>query len=281
MTPSGIEPPRHRVLACVDNRVGFEILRHLVGLPGVAVVGAIVHPRATALYHDEIAALCEGRGIPRFDFNEARGRFEEKIAPLAPDFLVSLYFDYVLDPRFLDLPTRDAVNLHPGYLPFNRGFYYYVWAVLDGTPAGVSLHRMRPEVDRGDLIGQARVAIDPADTGEIIYRKHEDASIELFASTWPAVADGRHRLFPQLHGGTRHGIKETRALAEIDPFESFRAIDLIDRVRLLTDADGSRCTVRLDGKTYRLSLRLEELADPGPALASLAGGCREYAARRD
>jgi len=200
---------------------------------------------------------------------------------LEPEFLVSLYFDYLLDSCFLELPTHEAVNLHPGYLPYNRGFYYYVWAVLDGTPAGVSIQRLRPKVDTGDFISQCRVLIDPVDTGDVIYRKHEDEAISLFRATWPAIVAGEHRSYPQPHSVTRHRIDETARLAEIDPFERFRAIDLINRLRLLFGADGGACTIRLDRCRCRVSVILESVgADAAATLGTVAGGSPDYLRRR-
>ncbi len=264
---------RQKVLLCVDNRVGYEVLRHLADQPTADVVGVIVHPEPTALFGRQIRAFCQEKGLTCWDIHAARARFSEIIAPLEPHYLVSVYFDYLLDDRFLDLPSIEPVNLHPGYLPYNKGFYYYVWAVLDGTPAGVSIHRMEADADAGDLISQARVLVAPDDTGEVIYRKHEEEAIRLFRGTWPALAEQSHKHIRQLHGGTRKKIKETVALTRIDPHEQVAVIDLINRLRVLTFPDRVGCTIELDGKTYALSLKLRRLdADqaigvPGGTLA--------------
>jgi len=263
----------NRVLACVDNRVGFECLRFLSGISTTRLVGVIVHPVKTALYWDETIAFCRERQLPCFEIGEARDQFE-KIAALEPDFLVSIYFDYILDSRFLNLPRFEAVNLHPGYLPYNRGFYYYVWAVLDGTPAGVSIHAMRPAVDAGEIISQARVFIEPADTGDIIYKKHEEEAIRLFQATWPAIVCVKHRHFRQLHPGTRHRLRDAEQLVTIDPFEKLRVIDLIDRVRLLTGTSGSLCMIEINGRTYRLSIDLTDQEVDREAFAGHPGGTR-------
>jgi methionyl-tRNA formyltransferase len=253
------------VLVCLDNRVGLECLELLVADPAVRVVAAIVHPESTAIRGDEIRALCRRHGVRCWDVETARADFDALIAPLSPDFLVSLYFDYILDQRWLMLPRRCAVNLHPGYLPFNQGFYYYVWAVLDGTPAGVSIHRMEPAVDAGELISQMKVAIEPSDTGDAIYRKHEDTSIRLFAATWPQLAAGDYKSYEQRHRGTRHKIKETLALAQIDPFERIRAIDLLNRLRVTTSSDGGSL-VAIDGSLYRVRVELDRVPDDAKPL---------------
>lgn len=269
-------PAPARVLAFVDNRAGFEVLQYLVAEPRTRVVGVVTHPEATALHGPEIRGLCEARGIPCRDILHARAAFDAWVAPLEPDHLVSIYFDYILDQRFLDLPRRGALNLHPGYLPYNKGFFYYVWAHLDGTPAGVSIHRMAASVDAGDVISQSRVHIEPTDTGDVVYRKHEDEAVRLFRGTWPAVLDGRFHVHRQRHGGTRHKISEARALTRLDASEKLSAGELIDRLRICTFAGGpgapggapaaSGCTIELGGRLYRIELRLSELSADDPNL---------------
>lgn len=258
-----IQSPKgnRRVLACIDNRVGLEVLRFLLSQSGVDIVAVVTHPAKTALFRDEIACLCVERQIPMLDVDCARAEFDERLVPLAPDLLISVYFDYILDARFISLPTIDAINVHPGYLPYNKGFYYYVWAVLDGTPAGVSIHRMALEVDAGDIIVQKRVLIEPDDTGEVIYRKHEDESISLFSGVWPSIAAGTYKLFRQRHGGTRHRIVEAERLFQIDPQERLSVVELLNRIRVCSRAEKGACSVRLDGTNYELRLHLREIPE--------------------
>ncbi|MDQ3288333.1 MAG: formyl transferase [Pseudomonadota bacterium] len=250
-----------RVLLCIDNVAGYEVLKYLAGRPGVEVVAAIVHPEANATHLDEIVAFCAAVDVPVIEIRQARKHFDKLIAPLKPDFLVSIFFDYILDDRFVSLPSRDAVNLHPGYLPYNKGFYYYAWAVLDGTPAGVSIHRIVSEVDAGPIISQLHVRIDAADTGEIIYDKHMNASIELFKASWPALKAGTYKVFRQRHGGTRKLIAETNKTLEIDPHASYTARDLIDKLRVFSFSDGGGCVIQIDGRKYSVGIELVEIVD--------------------
>lgn len=262
-----------RVLLCIDNRAGYETLRYLVARPGVEVVAAIVHPEKNATFRDEILAFCAESGVPAIDIRQARKQFDQLIAPLEPDFIVSIFFDYILDDRFIDLPKRDAINLHPGYLPYNKGFYYYAWAVLDGTPAGVSIHRIVSEVDAGPIISQMRVTVDPHDTGETIYDKHMNASIALFKSTWPALESDVYKVFPQRHAGTRKLIAETNQAIELDPYETCTTRELIDKLRVFSFSDGAGCIVRIDGRKYVVGIELVEVVDQNIRIPGKRDNC--------
>jgi len=249
---------RPRILMCLDNRVGYECLSHLVhGQDRLEVCAVVVHPHQTALYLNEITATCKAAGIPMFEFTQAKAHFEEIIAPLAPEYLACFYFDYVLDDRFLSLPSVDTINVHPGYLPYNKGFFYYVWSVLDGTPAGVSVHRMNALADAGDLYSQALVDVTPEDTGDTLYAKHEDAAVALFKATLPSILDGTYRSHPQKNIGTRHKLGEMKDLLQLDPDEKIRVRDLLDRLRVCTVPGKSGCVVDLEGGTYQVELKLK------------------------
>ncbi|MCY0990742.1 formyltransferase family protein [Nannocystis sp. ILAH1] len=249
------------VLPCIDNVPGLEALRYLLGREKVRVPAVIVHPAHNVVCGEEIAALCGEHGVEMIDIQTARAEFDARIRPLAPDFVVSIYFDYILDARFLQVARRDSINLHPGYLPYNKGFYYYAWAELDGTPAGVSIHRMVSEVDAGPIISQSRVRVDKADTGVVIYDKHLQESIRLFQATWPSLEDQSYHVFPQRHKGTFKKIAQANAIRELDPEQRYTAREFVDLLRVFTFGERGGCTIELDGKRYSVAVSLNEVGE--------------------
>jgi len=96
-----------------------------------------------------------------------------------PAFLVSVGFDHLVPTETLSIPSEGAVNLHPSLLPYNRGKSPNVWTIVDGTPAGVSLHYMDAEFDTGEAIAQRAVETDFADTGKDLHRRLEEAQFKL------------------------------------------------------------------------------------------------------
>ncbi len=109
------------------------------------------------------------------------------------------------------------MNLHPGLLPFNKGAYPNVWTIVDRTPAGATLHHIDSYFDTGDIVAQAETSVDATDTGEELYRKLEDLSIQLFKDSWPAIKSGAVGRRPQLGVGTLHKKADVAAIDRIDP----------------------------------------------------------------
>lgn len=67
--------------------------------------------------------------------------------------------------------TGPIVNLHPGVLPLNRGLDTLKWAVHDGLPQAVSIHRIDARVDRGALLHEEIVAVHEGDSPADIYNR--------------------------------------------------------------------------------------------------------------
>jgi methionyl-tRNA formyltransferase len=49
------------------------------------------------------------------------------------------------------------INLHIGYLPFNRGFHPNLWSFLENTPSGVTIHEIDKGLNTGPIILQKQI----------------------------------------------------------------------------------------------------------------------------
>jgi methionyl-tRNA formyltransferase len=101
-----------------------------------------------------------------------------------------------------------TINLHIGYLPYNRGADPTLWSVLEDTPGGVTIHYIDPGVDTGDVIAQREVTFDDEDTLKTAYDKLQHHLLDLFEQTWPAIAAGTNECHPQQGEGTSHRVKD-------------------------------------------------------------------------
>lgn len=107
-----------------------------------------------------MAGRANKRGIPIFEtprINDPEG--VAFVARVAPDLIVSAYFNQVIAADVARLPRLGAVNIHPGALPDFGGVDPVFFALLRGAPAlGVAVHRITPELDKGDILAQATSA---------------------------------------------------------------------------------------------------------------------------
>lgn len=178
------------------------------------------------------------------------------------DYVLGIHYPYLVKRAFLQIPKHGFLNLHPAYLPFNRGWHTPSWAILEGTPAGATLHVMSEELDRGDILHQKRVEVGPADTADSLYQRLKQAEFEVFREAWPAVRDFVATRTPQgKTAGTVHRRQELLEadVAELDLDKSYLLRDLLRRLRALTTSDLSEaCYFVEEGRRFRVAVRIEE-----------------------
>ncbi len=159
----------------------------------------------------------------------------EAIQSLGADIALSILFGYILKPDLINSFPQGVVNLHPSYLPFNRGAHPNIWSIVEQTPAGVTLHYIDDKIDTGDIIAQQQVPVDITDTGASLYRKLEEASVALFKETWDQIRTGRAPRFRQTGQlGTYHRVKDVAEIDLIDLDQPYTARELINIIRART-----------------------------------------------
>lgn len=76
------------------------------------------------------------------------------------DFCISYGYPFILNEDILGIFNSNIVNLHISYLPWNRGSYPNFWSFFEGTPNGVTIHRIDKGMDTGPILLQEEVIFD-------------------------------------------------------------------------------------------------------------------------
>ena len=246
-----------RILLFANNWVGWQIARWLKD-QGEAIVGLALHPPHKRTFGQEIA---ESVGLPEgYVLDGSRLRHPDilqVIRQLRPDIGLSILFDYILRADLIRLFPAGVINLHPAYLPYNRGQYPNVWSIIEGTQAGVTLHYVDEGIDTGDILARKQVPVEPVDTGETLYRKLERACVELFKETWPLVRIGQAHLIPQeKKDGTYHRTRDVERIDHVDLNRMYTGRELIDIIRARTFPPYPGAYLMHQGRKIYLRLQL-------------------------
>ena len=257
-----------RILYLANNWLGWKILEWLTD-QDEDIVGLVLHPPAKRKYGKEILKCVHWDNVGVFDATNLRDVATLKtIQDLKPDIGLSILFGYILRPNFLELFPSGVINLHPAYLPYNRGAYPNVWSIIDQTPAGTTLHYLDPGIDTGDIIAQREVPVAPVDTSATLYRKLEQASLRLFKETWPLIRAGQvTRQSQSKQKGTYYRTKDVQKLDSIELDKLYTARELIDIIRARTFAPYPGAYFEHAGQKIflRLQLLYENELDRGGA----------------
>lgn len=96
----------------------------------------------------------------------------DRLNEFKPDYIISIYYRFVIKPNILQLVDYKAMNAHPSLLPAYRGVKSSVWAILNGEEyTGISYHYMNEDIDDGNLILQKKMKIAKKDTAFSLYHK--------------------------------------------------------------------------------------------------------------
>jgi len=248
-----------KILFLGNNWVAWKILEYLKEQQE-NIVGLVTHSTEKQKFLNELISVS---GLPKEKiFNGMYIRTDEtinRIRELEPDIALSIFFNYILPNKFIKIFPEGVINLHPAYLPFNRGQYPNVWSIINETPSGVTLHYIDDEkIDTGDIISQKEVVIEPIDTGITLYRKLELASLDIFRDTWPAIKSGDVvRKSQNVDNGTYHRTRDVVNIDKISLDKKYTGQELINILRARTFPPYKGAYFEEDGKRVYMRLELE------------------------
>jgi len=191
---------RPRILFFGYSEVGSECLSLLVER-GDDVAALFTHEDnpAEKIWFRPPAVVARAHGIPVHTPESVNTpEWQERIALLAPDLIISAYYRHLISSKILCLARLGAFNMHGSLLPRYRGRAPINWAVLHGEPRiGMTLHRMVKKADAGAIVDQAGVPIGPRDTAEQAFRKVLPCAREVLARQIDALLAGTAVETPQ------------------------------------------------------------------------------------
>ena len=124
-----------------------------------------------------------------------RAAFEDalhdRIVASAPDLICLAGFMRVLTEGFVLRWQGRMLNIHPSLLPKYRGLHTHARAIEAGeSEHGCTVHEVRPALDDGPILGQARVPVLPGDTPGTLAARVLEQEHRLYPAVLRRVASG-------------------------------------------------------------------------------------------
>jgi methionyl-tRNA formyltransferase len=142
------------------------------------------------------------QGIPTWTtrrVNDAASR--AFIEGRSPDLIVSAFFNQRIAEDVACVPRLGAVNIHPSALPEFKGVDPVFFAKLRDGPLGVSVHRIAPELDCGEIIARETLISPPGESVLAATARLFDRGADLLTRALTDIQSGK-RGTPQPPGGT-------------------------------------------------------------------------------
>ncbi|MEP7156118.1 MAG: formyltransferase family protein [Betaproteobacteria bacterium] len=227
-----------RIIFCTSGGAhGAIVLKHLLHAPDAKVVGVIISSRAVrasygfwrgasehvrlsgiryALYlwcstsladwllgGSSVAAQSRRARLARLTTRNANGTEGlEFSAQLAPDLLVSAFFNQRIETKLASIPSLGAVNIHPSPLPLFRGVDPVFFTRLRGHDAtGVTVHRIVDELDAGHILRRETRPVRSVESVFAATSKLYELGAQLLVGALREISQ-RSAGTPQAPGGT-------------------------------------------------------------------------------
>jgi methionyl-tRNA formyltransferase len=140
------------------------------------VVLVVTHPQSDDAYEtiwtDSVQELADSAGIPVLVKALPDDETAIRVRQAAADIGVACNWRTWIPPEIFQAPRLGTLNLHDSLLPAYAGFAPLNWALINGEPmVGITAHIMDERLDRGEIVLQPRVTVDPKDTIADLFAK--------------------------------------------------------------------------------------------------------------
>lgn len=185
----------------------------------------------------------------------------EKLQNMEIDWMILVWWPYIIKENLIRIPKMGCFNLHPSYLPYNRGRHPYFWSIVEEVPFGVTLHFVDPGIDNGNIIFQEVIEKSWEDTGATLYEKSKKTIVELFKKKFPEIKKGNLLQTEQsAENGSLHYAREIEGASEIFIDGNYTARELLNLIRGRSGFP-DRCWFKDNGQKYEVSIQIRKVAE--------------------
>jgi Formyl transferase len=172
------------------------------------------------------------------------------------------------------LDKADFINIHGSLLPFGRGPHPHIWGWINGEPHGVTIHKMSSEIDKGPIIVQRKVELEPWENSinSTMYAL-VDAATELFQQNWNDLSEGSFALeSTDPLSGSSHRLKDTQPIRDVvDRFDDAPIPIFLREVGARMAVSLARQPGRGPNRTFDVGAALPAPRTGGPLVKSSLG----------
>lgn len=127
-----------------------------------------------------------------------------------------------------------CINIHPGFNPYNRGWYPHAFSIVNSKPAGVTIHEMDSQLDHGKIIYQERVEMKSWDTSGSLYERILKKEKEMLDKYLKDIIEGNYSSEETIVPGNLNTKKNYQELCCIDLKKTATYGEVINLLRATT-----------------------------------------------
>lgn len=205
--------------------------------------------RGQKVQANAVAQWARNYNIPLYQPEKLGADDVARLREIDCDIGLVMAYGHILKQDMLDAPRLGFFNYHASLLPHFRGPAPIEAAIASGdTGTGVTLQRIVPALDKGDVVGSAVISLDDDSTRASLRERISEACTFITIDTLPRIIRGDIINIPQPEKHASYSRKISRADSAID--FSVPARMIAARTRALSPWPG--CTFPFNGMEIKL-----------------------------
>jgi len=220
---------KNKILVITDNGLLYNRIKEILLKDFSDIMPLFDFKRSKSsvkkkLYTDGIAALDE------IDVNK-----EYPFLIKNYNLVLSLHCKQIFPKELID--NILCINIHPGYNPYNRGWYPQVFAIINQTQLGATIHIMDEKIDNGAIIDRQELTIKSNYTSKEAYEAVLEVELELFRKNIRNIISGTFSTILPEFEGEYHSIDDYKQLCKLDLNKIDSCKNTINTLRALSHGD--------------------------------------------
>lgn len=224
-----------RYIFAGDRKLSVEILEFMVKRE-YHPLGLIINSN-NGSHSNELINISQLEKNNIFDQEVLSEKKIDSFVDLEIDYIICIHFPFMIPKTILDLPKIGVLNLHPSYLPYNKGWHTPTWTILNDTICGATLHFMSEKLDEGDIIHQKKMKVLDNDTANSLYKRILALEFEVFCEAFDSIISLRPNRNKQKNNGSSHKKSDLFEINQIDLSQDINIEKFLNKLRALTTND--------------------------------------------
>jgi len=238
---------RTNLIVC-DN---FDLLTYAIEScqrQGLNCVKFACSPRTTA----QCGLLVNAKTVQILDVKGEKQKLLKTVRAL-----ISLHCRQIFPPEVVR--GIRCINFHPGFNPHNRGWFPHVFSMINGQPAGITIHEMDEAVDHGPIIHREAIAIAPDEVSADVYRRIIEREKFLFDQWIGRLILGDYETQQPERGGNYQSKQDFESLKEMHLEAKSTVGEVLNYLRAMTFPGYKNAYFRdqASGGRYYVSIQIE------------------------
>lgn len=149
-----------------------------------------------------------------------------------------------------------CINFHPGYNPFNRGWYPQVFSILNNKPIGSTIHVMDEKIDNGKIIAQKKIDVDFGDTSLELYNKIIECEKSLIRIYLKKIINEDYKSTYPFKIGNYNDIKKFKKLCKLNLESKDSLYNHINLLKALSHGEFKNAYAVINNKKYFIKISI-------------------------